>query len=91
MHRETFEEDYEFNVMKTENGGYSVYLPHQCDYWEIIGADMKIQGEEGKPDLTIMTDNYPNLPKNKDLAVKQMELFVKRANEALEKLKNLPA
>ena len=85
MHRNTFEEDYDFSVGKNEEGGYSVTLPHQCDDWEIVGAD--IDKEETQP--CEFTDDYPNLPKSKDLAVKQMELFVKRANEALQKLKDL--
>lgn len=89
MHRESFEEDYDFEVYKTEMGGYSVSLPHQCDAWEIVGAEIENQFDGGNPDLSKMTDDYPNLPKDKDLAVKQMELFIKRAKEALEKLKNL--
>lgn len=85
-HRETFEEDYEFTVEKS-NGGYSVYLPHQCSNWEIVGAELDTY--ENGLDESIATDDYPNLPKSKELAVKQMELFVKRANEALQKLKKL--
>lgn len=83
-HRQSFKEDYEFYV-ETSNGGYSVSLPHQCDEWEIVGAEIdwdKVTDEEA-------TDDYPNLPKSKELAVKQMELFIKRAKEALEKLKAL--
>lgn len=82
MHRNSFEEDYHFEVSKTDEGGYSVYLPHQCDDWEIVGAEYNSKPENG-------TDDYPNLPIDKELAVKQMELFVKRAKEALEKLKTL--
>jgi len=87
MHREKFDEDYEFEVTKNDRGGYSVALPHQCDDWEIIGAEVDTNfGKINSPDYT---DDYPNLPKNKELAVKQMELFVLRAQEALEKLKEL--
>jgi len=80
MHRKTFKEDYEFDVIKTYNGGYSVSLPHQCDDWEILGA---VTTEEGGD------DGYLKCPLSKELAVAQMELFCKRANEALEKLKLL--
>lgn len=83
-HRDSFTEDYEFNVQKTENGGYSVTLPHQCDDWDIIAADI-----DSTIDNAEMTDDYPNLPKSKELAISQMELFIKRASEALEKLKQL--
>lgn len=83
MHRETLEEDYEFEVEKTRDGGYSVRLPHQCDSWEVLGADL------GSEDTSTYTYDYPNLPKNKEASVRQMELFVKRAQEALEKLKLL--
>ena len=88
-HRNTFEEDYDFEVIKTVQGGYSITLPHQCDGWEILGADIKQSWGGEKIDESIMTDDYPNLPKNKEFCIKQMELFVKRANEALEKLKLL--
>ena len=81
-HRETFSEDYEFSVGKTYGGGYSVSLPHQCDNWEILGADVdKDESNDG---------DYPAHPKDKKLAVAMMELFVQRATEALEKLKQLP-
>lgn len=83
-HRNSFTEDYEFTVEKgaswRDKQGYSVSLPHQCDSWEIIGAeDDSVENDEG----------YPALPLSKELAVKQMELFCKRANEALQKLKDL--
>jgi hypothetical protein len=82
-HRESFTEDYKFTVEKTITGGYSVWLPHQCDGWEVLGAEVD-KGE------VIEHDNgYPNLPKDHAFAVKQMELFVQRAQDALEKLKNL--
>ena len=86
-HRNSFEEDYEFEVLKNDQGGYSVSLPHQCDDWEIVGA--QVDNDFGNIKSDIYTDDYPNLPKSKELAVKQMELFVKRAQEALEKLKLL--
>ena len=87
-HRDSFTEDYEFEVFKNNQGGFSVCLPHQCDSWEIIGAD--VDTNFGKiPKDAEYTDNYPNLPKSKELAVKQMKLFVKRTQEALEKLKAL--
>lgn len=90
-HRESFTEDYEFYVSK-ENGyndykgitGYSVSLPHQCDNWEIIGADV------GKGDQSIPHNGgYPALPVSKALAINQMELFIKRAQDALDRLKAL--
>lgn len=87
MHRETFEEDYEFEVYKNKEGGYSVCLPHQCDSWEIVGAE--VDTDFGNIKSEIYTDNYPNLPKDKEVALKQMELFIKRAKEALDKLKAL--
>jgi len=90
-HRQTFKEDYEFEVIKTPltiNGkecfSYSVSLPHQCDNWEIIGAesgDDSIEHGSGP--------NWTNCPLSKEFSVNQMELFVKRANEALEKLRNI--
>jgi len=85
--RNSFTQDYEFTVTKREDWdnesifGYSVYLPHQCDEWEIIGA-------EDESDIPSV-DSYPKLPQSKELAINQMELFIKRANEALEKLKEL--
>lgn len=89
MNRNSFEEDYDFEVRKADGYaegkgkfGYSVSLPHQCDGWEIIGAEDKT----GKYEHNF---SYPALPLSKELAVKQMELFIKRANEALEKLKSL--
>ena len=88
-HRNSFTEDYEFEVEKKEGYdefkgifGYSVSLPHQCDEWEIIGAEVKSQEIPHN-------DNYPSNPTSKKLAVNQMELFIKRAIEALEKLKDL--
>ena len=91
MHREIFEEDYEFEVIKEESysdeglpEGYSVSLPHQCDSWEIIGA-----GVDAKNQSIPHNGRYPAHPSSKELAVKQMELFCKRANEALQKLKDL--
>ena len=89
MHRDSFTEDYEFFVEKDKEGGYSVSLPHQCDDWEIIGADIGNIRSGDKIDLKIMTDDYPNLPKDKKLAVKQMKLFIKRATKALKKLDEL--
>lgn len=85
-HRDLFNDDYNFIVEKTEpsedkKSGYSVALPHQCDEWQIIGAeDDDSQEHDG---------GYPACPVSKDFAVKQMELFCKRANEALERLKQL--
>lgn len=90
-HRDSLTEDYEFEVRgPTEySKGYSVSLPHQCDDWEIVGADVATPLSAGPHETEDYTDDYPNLPKKKELAVKQMELFVKRAQEALEKLKSL--
>lgn len=93
MHRNSFTEDYKFHVSK-EDGyeeyegifGYSVSLPHQCDSWEIVGAEVENKGDE--PNLE-HNGCYPALPSSKELAVKQMELFITRAQEALEKLKAL--
>lgn len=86
MHRNTFDEDYEFEVMK-KDGGYSVSLPHQCSDWEIIGAE--VDTNFGKIKSGEYTDDYPNLPKSKSLAINQMKLFIKRAEEALVKLESL--
>lgn len=88
-HRETFEEDYEFEVKKEEGyeekegvWGYSVSLPHQCDAWEIVGA-------EDESGVHQHNGRYPAHPVSKQLVVKQMELFIKRAQEALLRLKEL--
>lgn len=83
MHRPSFEEDYEFTVEKSYGGGFSVVLSHQCDQWEIVGADVDDDCKEPND------EGYPAYPLRKELAVQQMELFIKRAQEALEKLKNL--
>lgn len=89
-HRNSFTEDYEFTVTRIEDWdkegvyGYSVTLPHQCDEWEIIGAE-----EDDESDIPSI-GSYVKNPQSKLLAVNQMELFVKRAQEALEKLKALP-
>ena len=86
-HRQTFKEDYEFIVRKEDSydeeheAGYSVSLPHQCDSWEILGAE--------DDDTEKHNGSYPANPCSKELAVLQMELFIKRANEALQKLKEL--
>ena len=93
-YRERMTEDYEFEVEKNEKGGYEVSLPHQCDDWKILGYDG--YGYDGTPDelthegLPNDGQKYPAHPTDKNIAIKQMELFVKRAQEALEKLKNLP-
>jgi hypothetical protein len=90
MHRSSFKEDYKFSVEKREGYndqegvfGYSVNLPHQCDDWEILGAE--VEDDEKIEALR----EYPDYPLSKELAISQMELFIKRANEALEKLKQL--
>ena len=86
MHRNKFTEDYEFDVSKIADNegiaGYSVSLPHQCDDWEIVGADEDDESVKHN-------ESYPALPLSKDVAIKQMELFIKRAQEALQKLKEL--
>lgn len=87
-HRESFDEDYQFEVEKTKEGGYSVTMPHQCGSWEILGAEVWSSWDT-KPKPENATSDYPNLPKDKNLAITQMELFVKRAEEALNKLKEL--
>jgi len=92
-YRESLKEDYNFEVIKNDNGGFEINLPHQCDSWKILGFDASgipdfsnknaiVDGEE-------VEGKYPASPKNKEFAVSQMELFVKRAQEALEKLKTL--
>lgn len=81
---ETPKEDYNFTVEKNDNGGFSVYLPHQCDEWKILGA-----GVSGFEKTNEYIEYYPYLPKNPKIAIKQMELFVKRAQEALEKLRRI--
>lgn len=85
-HRQDLEEDYIFEVSGPNEyiKGYSVSLPHQCDDFEILGADMCFNKETEE-----FSDDSPNLPIKKEMAVKQMELFVQRAQEALEKLKLL--
>jgi len=90
MKRESFSEYYEFTVAKKSDKAYSVSLPHQCNEWEIIGADIGSRVYAGGPRETEewVEDGGCHYLKNKDLAVKQMELFIKGANEALEKLKN---
>jgi hypothetical protein len=87
----SFTEDYEFEVTKEESysdeglpAGYSVSLPHQCDGWEIVGAEIEAENQS-----IPHNGRYPALPASKELAINQMELFIKRANEALEKLKAL--
>ena len=92
-YRETLKEDYEFEVGKNYDGGYYVNLPHQCDEWKILGFDADEIKDYGSKSAMIegeeVEGKYPAHPKNKDFAVKQMELFVQRAQEALEKLKQL--
>lgn len=91
MKRNSFEEDYIFEVIKIEGKGYSVSLPHQCDDWEIIGADIGSRDYGGGPKETDEWVEYGNVHylKDKDKAISYMELFIKRATEALEKLKKL--
>lgn len=31
--------EYGFRVKKAEGGGFNVFLPHQCDHWEITGDE----------------------------------------------------
>lgn len=87
MKRESIKEDYKFTVERVQDWknkgvyGYSVSMPHQCDAWEIIGAEANDDAEpcvEGR-------NFYPL----KTTAIFQMELFIKRAQEALEELKKL--
>lgn len=87
-------EDYEFRVSKEEGYddeeagkfGYSVSLPHQCSEWEIVGWDEK-SGEDFEEVKHV--HNYPAYPVSKEFAVERMELFIKRAQQALEQLKQL--
>lgn len=93
-YRQTLKEDYEFSVEKNEAGGYEVSLPHQCDAWKILGFDgtafhNRYSEEVWDFEGDQVQGTYPARPTSKELAVKQMELFVRRANEALEKLKTL--
>lgn len=93
-YRETPGEDYEFEVLKNDEGGYEVYLPHQCDDWKVLGFDGTNEksgfSEKGwKFKGLPVQGTYPGHPTSKEFAVKQMELFVQRAQEALERLKNL--
>lgn len=93
-YRQTLKEDYEFTVEKTKEGGYKVFLPHQCDEWEIIGFDgteyhdgygdeiWEFNGEK-------VTGTYRSYPIDKNTAISQLELFIKRASEALERLKKI--
>lgn len=92
-YRTTLKEDYEFEVTKNKDGGYEINLPHQCDEWKVLGFEADeisdylnkstiIEGEE-------VEGKYPAHPKNKEFAIKQMSVFVKRATEALEKLRKL--
>ena len=96
MYRNTLREDYEFMVAKNTSGGYEVSLPHQCDAWKILGFDGTnyheciFGNEEWSIEGVKVQGTYPTHPTDKVVAVEQMELFVKRAQEALEKLKTLP-
>ena len=94
MKRDSLTDDYTFYVDKYPEGGYSVSLPHQCDEWEILGFDGTnfkdgFSEDEWVFEGHVVVGRYPAYPTDKDLAVKQMELFIQRANEALDKLKNL--
>ena len=80
-HRETFSEDYEFSVGKTYGGGYSVSLPHQCDNWEILGADVdkdesndgyKFTPEDWKQVLSQCTDYQGFIAASKDRVMEQI-------------------
>lgn len=84
MHRNKFTENYNFEVYKSGKGGYSISLPHQCGEWEILGAEVD-EDDDTEPN----DGGYPALPLNKKLAIKQMELFIQRAQEALQKLREL--
>jgi len=95
MYRNSLKEDYDFDVRKNRHGGYEVTLPHQCDDWKVLGFDGTdyhegFGNEEWEFEGEKVQGTYPTNPTNKDTAVFQMELFVQRAQEALEKLKNLP-
>jgi hypothetical protein len=93
MYRNSPKEDYEFYVQKNSNGGYEVNLPHQCDNWKVLGFEVMDVKEYGSKHAIVdgveVEGKYPAHPLNKEFAVSQMELFVKRAQEALEKLKAL--
>lgn len=78
MNRETPTEDYEFSVDRT------------YDY--VDGKRIETGYEVSLPhqcdEWKIIGWDYKDQP-DKNIAIKQMELFVKRAQEALEKLKAL--
>lgn len=91
-YREHLREDYEFLVLRNTNGGYEVSLPHQCDDWKVLGFDandLEFGNKSAIVEGIEVEGRYPAHPKVKEFAVAQMELFVQRAQEALEKLKTL--
>lgn len=92
-YRQSPKEDYEFEVIKNHNGGFEVNLPHQCDAWKVLGFETDEVEDYGSKSAMIdgveVEGKYPASPKEKAFAVKQMELFVERSKEALEKLKEL--
>ena len=92
-YRNSLKEDYEFEVEKNRNGGYEVNLPHQCDAWKVLGFDLDADVDYSSKSFITegeeVEGKYPAHPKRKEFAIEQMELFITRANEALEKLKLL--
>ena len=92
-YRESLKEDYVFDVRKNDEGGYEVNLPHQCDEWKVLGFDLgDVVGFANRSFITEEEEIegcYPAHPKRKEFAIAQMELFIRRAEEALETLKSL--
>lgn len=69
--------EFEFKVKrgKVDGGRWSVFLPHQCETWDIAG--------EGDPDDPYAGDScVPHAE-----AVAELEKFIAEAQEALEALK----
>ena len=63
--------DFQFAVRETHSGTWAVYLPHQCQQWDIAGEDGGEYGE-GEPH---------------ERAVELVEAFVAEAQAALAALR----
>lgn len=83
MMRNRIDDDYKFSVFIDDDGGYEVCLPHQCGAFKVLGFELDRDDEPNAP----YVGDYPARPTDHDFAVRQMELFVQRAQEALERLK----
>jgi hypothetical protein len=64
--------EFDFTVMRDENGGWCVFLPHQCDKWDIAG---EVDGSHA--------DGVGHAE-----AVAALEKFIAEAQEALASLKS---